>query len=843
MRPVSNPQTDPPFDPLSDPAELAWLRRLAGSLVRSDADADDLAQETWLRLRLTPRGPRSGFRPWARQALENLIQRRFDSAERRARRERRVASGEVSDSPHAAAETLDLHRELLAAVDSLPPDLGEVITLRYLEGLPPREIANRTGLRARNVETRLRRGLETLRLRLDRRYEDRGAWVAMWLPLTGRRLAAPSVLPFGIAMSFKTLALASVFAGALLSWFYFGRSAADADSEHDACASRRSELETQLADSPLSPIESSPEAPQLGSRVTATDERSLSPDGAKLRRSIRAHVIDPSRRPIPGLPLRVVPADAELRGWVTDDSGDIHIAFECRTLTWPDNMEPGPNRRGNPQLIDDDEAWTTVFAGRVIADFPGDSECTIGVARTHSLTVRVTTTDGSPVPDAVIDIEPARAAAALFGVTGTSSVPRRWRALPLAGGTYEVLDVAMDVPLRVRASASGQRSATIEQAFEPGVPLEIVLDPEEARFEITGRVQDPDGTPNSRAIVLHGRGRVACDENGEFILNGHRSDLPQRLIAIAPGRRPGEAVPEHDAEGRAAWRDPVELRLGQRARAIEGVLYDVDDQPVAGATVWIENPTVHDGEGRGLASLEPIIAGQRGTTVRTQSDEEGRFRLEGLLERAYDVHAVDPRSLALATSSEVRAGTATATLRFQRANRIEDLAGRTVDRTGVPFPNVGLRLARTTNRMGAYEDTAWGAETTSDDQGRFRFASIAADGLEVRVSGEGVFGTRLPLEGLRSGATQRIVVPRRCRMRVEIDTAGENDCDAWALDVPLLDEQFVHAPHRFRGPLHEGVSTTVSVPDTARALLLLRGSDVIRRIPVSLRSGVLNVIR
>src|SRR4029079_12015936 len=76
------------------------LRRLARRLVRDDAEADDLVQETWTSVLEKPRThePAAGWKRWLFAVARTLARERRRSEGRRARREQTAARPE-SDSP------------------------------------------------------------------------------------------------------------------------------------------------------------------------------------------------------------------------------------------------------------------------------------------------------------------------------------------------------------------------------------------------------------------------------------------------------------------------------------------------------------------------------------------------------------------------------------------------------------------------------------------------------------------------------------------------------------------------------------------------------------------------
>jgi RNA polymerase sigma-70 factor (ECF subfamily) len=143
-----------------------WPRayRAAYLVVHDSAAAEDIAQEAFLAAvrsldRFDRRRP---FGPWLHRIVVN---RAIDWTRARAlRREageaavENVAAATVPDNPHA--------RSLAEALAELPPEQRAVIVLRHLLDYTPGEIAELTGLPRGTVNSRLRRGLDHLALRL-----------------------------------------------------------------------------------------------------------------------------------------------------------------------------------------------------------------------------------------------------------------------------------------------------------------------------------------------------------------------------------------------------------------------------------------------------------------------------------------------------------------------------------------------------------------------------------------------------------------------------------------------------------------------------------------------------
>jgi RNA polymerase sigma-70 factor, ECF subfamily len=143
-----------------------WPRayRAAYLVVHDSAAAEDIAQEAFLAAvrsldRFDRRRP---FGPWLHRIVVN---RAIDwSRARTLRREageagiENVAAATAPDNPHA--------QSLAEALAELSPEHRAVIVLRHLLDYTPGEIADLTGLPRGTVNSRLRRGLDHLAMRL-----------------------------------------------------------------------------------------------------------------------------------------------------------------------------------------------------------------------------------------------------------------------------------------------------------------------------------------------------------------------------------------------------------------------------------------------------------------------------------------------------------------------------------------------------------------------------------------------------------------------------------------------------------------------------------------------------
>ena len=153
------------FDELICRHQTAILNLIRALVVR-DADADDLAQEAFVRAWKGLRRFRgeSSFRTWLYRVALNVA--RTEQARRRnvLRWFRPAADSPEPESAEEPIDTILARRQAVErALQSLPEDLRAAVTLRDLHGLEYREIAKILDIPIGTVESRIFRGRERLR--------------------------------------------------------------------------------------------------------------------------------------------------------------------------------------------------------------------------------------------------------------------------------------------------------------------------------------------------------------------------------------------------------------------------------------------------------------------------------------------------------------------------------------------------------------------------------------------------------------------------------------------------------------------------------------------------------
>jgi RNA polymerase sigma-70 factor (ECF subfamily) len=173
------------------------LYRLARSILRNDAEAEDALQEAYLRAftNLAAFRGEASFGTWLariviNEALGRLRRRRVPLVDLERMHER--PSGEVIPFPlltdNSDPERTMAQRQILAllegAIDELPDAFRTVLIARVIEEMSIEETADLLGLRPETVKTRLHRARALLKDALEKQI---GPMVTEAFPFDGKR--------------------------------------------------------------------------------------------------------------------------------------------------------------------------------------------------------------------------------------------------------------------------------------------------------------------------------------------------------------------------------------------------------------------------------------------------------------------------------------------------------------------------------------------------------------------------------------------------------------------------------------------------------------------------------
>lgn len=146
--------------------------RVALRVLRNQADAEDAAQEVFMRIHRSFESydPTRPLAPWVSRITYNTCLQRLRGPAARSFAVEPETLERVADSaepgPEVAAEEREEGDLLITAMEKLPAQDRALLVMRYREGLTDVEVAEATGMPVNTVKTRLFRARQVLRRRL-----------------------------------------------------------------------------------------------------------------------------------------------------------------------------------------------------------------------------------------------------------------------------------------------------------------------------------------------------------------------------------------------------------------------------------------------------------------------------------------------------------------------------------------------------------------------------------------------------------------------------------------------------------------------------------------------------
>lgn len=708
-----------------------FVRALARKLVLDGVRADDVVQQTWLAALCADRSRIASVRGWLAAIVRRVAATSRRAEARAERRERLVAQPEATAPADDARSREDARRAVVDAVFALDEPWRTTLVLRHLEGVPQREIARRMNAPIETVHSRLRRGLELLRHRLDAD-RDRRAWLLGLVPFAAQQGTVPlgvltsAILHGVLAMSvlMKSVVTAVTIAAVGCLWF------AVTDPSH--------------VDPPRSVVES---------RETET---SVKPAGA----AAEVDVVDATRIVVGG--EKEPDSAAGSSGTLSTSTGAIEVALS------PRGAEPALVVRVT-QSIGGLSRPARLPATGGVARFEGlapgtytvstdrfvEATCLVEAGTTAFVTLdssagfrirgRVLDDHGKPVGGATISLSRYGQWEEGFDVARSD-----------ADGEYTIDGVGIGV--HVGASKAGFAASRMRFVFagRGEVRGNIDLELRPSGGAIAGRVTDATGSPLAGARVVvdaDGIGYETRDDgtsllnaferfawsadDGSFVVDGLCAG-PHKVVVRASGFEPFVATVETNPG--TTTRLDASLRMGA---ILVGSVRTTDGVPAAAVQV---------------------IAGRPGSfsessSVRSAAD--GSFRLESLPAGPIVVFAND------STRGEARVEVDAIAGVEQRVDLELELApgiaGRVEDEFGQPIAAARLD-ARSVVDRGVI------GSTTSSPDGAFRIACGDATFVDLDVSWSGSFvQPAFRVRDVRVGdGAVLVVVPSRTRPSARI---------------------------------------------------------------------------
>jgi RNA polymerase sigma-70 factor (ECF subfamily) len=152
------------FEELVDRHRVS-VYRLARSITGNHHDADDAAQETFLRVfrSLGTYDPGRPFKPWLKRITYNTSLNTVRAGKNRARGEVQGDMPEVADQSPGQFDKLEAMQNAQSvdkAVQALPSELRATLLLRAVDGMSYKDIASAMGVKIGTVMSRLSRARE-----------------------------------------------------------------------------------------------------------------------------------------------------------------------------------------------------------------------------------------------------------------------------------------------------------------------------------------------------------------------------------------------------------------------------------------------------------------------------------------------------------------------------------------------------------------------------------------------------------------------------------------------------------------------------------------------------------
>ena len=832
-------------------AESAWLRRLARRLVADEGRAEDAVQDTLVAALDREHGGRVPGRAWLSTVLRNLVRLDRRGGARRAARERRAVEDGAGDAPGTdlVAARLEVHRRLVEAVDALKEPFRTTIWLRFLEDLPPREVARRMEVPVKTVHSRVERALALLRARLDGMHGGRRELWSLALAELGTRpvVTGPwtwfgpvGALAMGTVFKWTAAAVGLALVGIL--W--------QVNRGSETVREAPGPLATGSADEPEMP------GPATDSGGAPTGTPKAREALQEIAASVEPPPVDPG--PVPTFEGRVVDlrgdpvADLEVELEVRYDSPKVLPPEARRTRSGPGGVFHLPVTELGGTLYASGPGLATVIAPGLVGGMPPEPpQIVVGPAVTYAGVV--VDPQGAPVPDAELLIQLPVGFEAAGSRQSLIDVPLdRVRSDP--EGTFRLRSVGHVQGLRLLVRKAGFQ--LLEEKLPAATVLDMTLELERSgeAGTLAGRVVDGEGEPLAGVLVSTGQLGTRSGEDGSFLLEPDQVEGTV-LRALKEGFLPASQSLENLSS--EAWTQ-ILLVLDQQAKSIRGRVLDAAGDPVPQARVWTDDTErfgdvlhrVGSINAHMSVEIESILSGQfPGEGGYVTADERGNFELGGLTDRPYTLQAIDPRSLEVAQPVTLPAGSGAAVLRTVAEPR-SPIAGRVLNYAGEPMTGVRIRANRvlTGEPYARTPRGGTGARAETDADGAFRFEGLTLSGATLTASHDSVRET-LNLEELEDPSKVEIRLAAACHLRVVLETDPDLaekflllDRDGRSMTIQAQIGEITLATTIFS--FHQGSSGLIRTTEAAATLVLrdAQGTEV-HREPLRLVPGEVTEIR
>jgi hypothetical protein len=432
-------------------------------------------------------------------------------------------------------------------------------------------------------------------------------------------------------------------------------------------------------------------------------------------------------------------------------------------------------------------------------------------------------------------------------------VPQSWRARSGRDGRFTVAAAPAVERAAVQAVLAGFAPHVEDAPQQSTAALEIFLQrPGTSPGLVRGVVLDAAGARAEKAHVSAGGEIATTDAFGEFALNVRSEGARDRLIALKPGLLPAIFTPEKDAHGQPQWPAEVVLQLGGAAGAVAGRVVDAAGRPVAGARVWLADPTPFGRSSEARLVAESLLRGDERFWSYEVTAGDGTFAMRGLLPRAYRLEVLDPRTLVRAACEAVTADGPPLEIRLPTGDTYERVAGRVVTKAGQPVGGARVRVFRVTYELahesGTDNEVMESEAVITAGDGAFEFRNVAKHGVQVIATGDTILGAAAAVDEQTDPARVEVVASLRLHFQVDLrpptgraDRLRVFDAGGGRVFLSVFRGNGAHAD--FEMPILDGRSAVLSVDERAATLVLYRGEQEVARVPLHLAPGTTNRVR
>ncbi len=500
-------------------ANRRWVRTLAHRMATDPHTADDLAQETWLAALQKPPPDRRNPRGWLQRVLRRRAVDNTRSTLSRRRREARVARPDEAPADDVV-ERAELQTIVTRTVLTLEEPYRTTVLLRFFDEYSIDEIARLMNVPAATVRTRLRRAVEQLRARLDRRLGDRALLIAPlsfhdlgWLSPVARAAGWLQGVWMMTKANFAWAGLVAVLIGSGAVWWALEATNDARPGAYDGGVDGAPDVASLPAG-----LEGSSRAKAPGDAPSANATRVAGPVEPPppivgRRAVVQGRVLNERDRLVREGTVSLRTSET---GWHL-----VPISSEGVFCFYPSsNGELRMPKRGEPYLSVCTPGYAThefrvdgEDGGRLPGNWTTSTDLELRVTRRAPRVLHFEWDTGEPVDGVFVDY---------FGET--RALPRTNRAgrVVLPSGAGSKIGLCWSENERKRPF---WRTVAIEDRIR--VPSDVTT-----RYD--GQLVGPDGMPRGQVYVRAGHRGAWTDARGAFTLRGAGTDRPA-LVGMGPG--------------------------------------------------------------------------------------------------------------------------------------------------------------------------------------------------------------------------------------------------------------------------------------------------------------------